>query len=271
MFNWKEDILEQPIETMFLLEEHQIMYLASGELRKDLAIIFKAHPAIEWYMRHKAPTAAAWFDELMTKYQELPTLTAQELREVERNVVGSMEDWIIYVTTPDDYHRQPFNRWDETELTELTDYSEKIVIDIGSGTGKQAFAIAHLCKTVFCVEPVYNLRKYLKAKARLENLADKVFVVDGLLEEIPFPDSFADVVMGGHVFGDNPASELAEMTRVVKSGGMVILCPGIAEDANSESESHRFLLDRGFEWSRFLEPGDVIGSGWKRKYWKTKP
>ena len=59
MFNWKKDILEQPIETMFLLEERQLQYLAAGELRKDIALIFKAHPAIEWFMRNKAPTTNA--------------------------------------------------------------------------------------------------------------------------------------------------------------------------------------------------------------------
>ncbi|MCL2045807.1 MAG: class I SAM-dependent methyltransferase [Oscillospiraceae bacterium] len=269
MFNWKEDIFKQPIETMFLLEEHQLKYLASGELREDLAIILKAHPSIEWYMRNKAPATNAWLDELMTKHQNVPIPSMDELREIEKAVIGSMEDWIIYATTPDDYHKQPFNRWEESELTELTDYSGKIVVDIGSGTGKQAFAVAPLCKTVFCVEPVHNLRKYLKEKARRENLADKIFIVDGLLEDIPFPDGFADVVMGGHVFGDDPESEIAEMTRVAKTGGMIILCPGSADNADSESESHRVLLANGFEWSRFLEPGDVIGSGWKRKYWKT--
>jgi len=70
--------------------------------------------------------------------------------------------------------------------------------------------------------------------------------------------------MGGHVFGDHPEEEYAEMVRVTKPGGMVILCPG----NNDRDEGwHSFLVDQGFEWSRFEEPGDGI----KRKYWKVIP
>jgi hypothetical protein len=43
---------------------------------------------------------------------------------------------------------------------------------------------------------------------------------------------------------------------------MVILCPG---NNDSDEGWHQFLVDQGFEWSRFEEPGDGI----KRKYWKT--
>ena len=267
MFNWKKDILEQPIETMLLFEEFQLQYMAESELREDMAVIFKAHPVIEWFVRHKAPSANAWVDELMNKYADVPVPTADGLREVEKSVIGSMEDWVIFATTSDDYHNQPFNRWDEMELTGLTDFADKTVIDICSGTGKQAFAIAPLCKTIFCVEPVYNSRKYLKEKVRTKNYTGKMYVVDGFLEDIPFPDGFVDVTICGDALWGMMDRQLAEMMRVTKSGGMVIVCPG---STDSESESHRFLVGNGFAWSRFLAPGDVIGSGWKRKYWKTK-
>ena len=267
MFNWKKDILEQPIETMFLFEEFHFQYLAESGLNEDIAVIFKAYPAIEWFVRHKAPLVNAWVDELMRKYADVPVPATDGLREIEKSVIGSMEDWVIFTTTPDDYHNQLFNRWDETELTGLTDFAGKTVIDICSGTGKQAFAVAPFCKTLFCVEPVYNLRKYLKEKARASNYAGKMFVVDGFLEDIPLPDGFADVTICGDALWGMMAQQLAEMTRVTKSGGMVIVCPG---SADSETKSHHFLVNNGFEWSRFLQPGDVIGSGGTRKYWKTK-
>lgn len=67
--------------------------------------------------------------------------------------------------------------------------------------------------------------------------------------------------MGGHVFGDTPEEEYKELLRVTKPGGMIILCPG---NGDKDNEIHRFLVDKGFEWSRFEEPRDGI----KRKYWK---
>ena len=53
------------------------------------------------------------------------------------------------------------------------------------------------------------------------------------------------------------------MTRVTRDGGMILLHPGT--NANSEDEAHRYLVENGFEFATFEEPGD----GHKRKYWKT--
>jgi len=44
---------------------------------------------------------------------------------------------------------------------------------------------------------------------------------------------------------------------------MILLHPGT--NANSEEDQHAFLLDQGFKYATFEEPGD----GMKRKYWKT--
>ena len=78
------------------------------------------------------------------------------------------------------------------------------MIDIGSGTGRLALVAAEKAHAVFAVEPVANLRRYIKEKAQREGYHN-VFTVDGLITELPFPDGFADVTMGGHVFGDHPA------------------------------------------------------------------
>ncbi|MCJ7702571.1 MAG: hypothetical protein MUO62_13390 [Anaerolineales bacterium] len=70
--------------------------------------------------------------------------------------------------------------------------------------------------------------------------------------------------MGGHVFGDDPQKEHAEMVRIVKPGGMVLLCPG---NNDTDDDRHQFLVNQGYQWSRFEEPGD----GAKRKYWLRHP
>ena len=89
-----------------------------------------------------------------------------------------------------------------------------------------------------------------------------VYVVDGLITDLPFPDGFADLTIEGHVFGDYPEEEHSEMVRVTRRGGMVVHCPG---NVDRDNEWHRFLVSRGYEWSRFEEPGE----GMVRKYWKT--
>ena len=68
--------------------------------------------------------------------------------------------------------------------------------------------------------------------------------------------------MQGHVYGDNPEQEIHEMERVAKTGGMVIHVPG---NNDTDNAAHHILMEHGYAWERFEEPGD----GLKRKYWKT--
>jgi ubiquinone/menaquinone biosynthesis C-methylase UbiE len=173
-----------------------------------------------------------------------------------------MNDLICYAVNPAIYEKLPFLGWDSEELRNLVNFEGKTVVDIGSGTGRLAFVAAEDgALGVFAVEPVGNLRRYIKEKARRNGLTS-IYTMDGLITDLPFPDGFIDIVMGGHVFGDSPEKEYTEMVRIVKPGGMVILCPG---SNDSDDARHTFLVDRGFEWSRFEEPGDGI----KRKYWKN--
>ena len=119
-----------------------------------------------------------------------------------------------------------------------------------------------MAKYVYSVEPLSNLRTYIKDKSKRLGY-NRVYVVDGLLTEIPYPDNFTDIVISGHVFGDDLEDEYNEMFRVVKPGGMIILIPGNNDEDN---DIHKFLINKGFQYGTFLEPGD----GYKRKYWLTK-
>lgn len=123
------------------------------------------------------------------------------------------------------------------------------------------FVAAPEAEVVWAIEPVENLRHYLRTKAA-EQGYDNVYAVDGLITAIPFPDSFADVAMGGHVFGDDPEAELAEIERVIRSGGMAVFMP--ASNQEGDSENHALLVAEGYEWDTFEEPEEGV----KRKYWK---
>jgi len=153
--------------------------------------------------------------------------------------------------------------WDSRELTDMTVWPDKRVLDIGSGTGRLGSIVAELGARVYCVEPMANLRHYLRSKSATRGLVD-VDVVDGLITAIPFEVRFSDITMGGHVFGDDPTPELAEMERVTRPGGMVICCPGNDDQDNAR---HQLLLAAGYDGSRFEEPRD----GWKRRYGRTLP
>jgi hypothetical protein len=258
--NWM-DVTPVSFNALLLLERAQLNWLPGwGFPPEELAIALAANPAVAWFLRHKAPEISPWVDGVLAQPEATNTHTPSEVRAAEVAVLSRLVDLLVYALDPAIYDAQPFLGWDSRELTELTDFTGKVVLDIGAGTGRQTFTVAPLAAAVFAVEPVGNLRDHIHEKARRLGLTN-VFPVDGLLTRIPFPDSFADVVMSGHVYGDEPEAEVAEVTRVTKPGGTVIFIPG---NNDVDNPSHHYLVGQGFAWAAFEEPGD----GMKRKYWK---
>ena len=254
------DVSNLSFNTLLLLEEVQLSWLPGWLPEKELQVALKANPVVEWYLRTKCPPLNNWLDKVMSTNQDMRPLSSSETRQAEVAILSTMTDLIVYAVDPSIYDAQPFLNWESTELLSLTDFTEKTVIDVGAGTGRLTLVVAEAANSVFAVEPVTNLRKYIKSEAQTRNL-DNVFPVDGLITDIPFPSQFADITMAGHVFGEFVDLEYKELTRVTKSGGMIILCPGNTDEDN---EIHQFLVSHDFVWSRFEEPQDGV----KRKYWK---
>lgn len=252
------DVSHLSFNALLLLERVQLSWLPGWLPENELRIALRANPAVEWFLRHKCPQTNDWLDQVMS--MGAGACSPAEIRQAEISVLSSMTDLVIYAVDPSIYDAQPFLNWSTEELLSLADFAGKTVIDVGAGTGKLTFLVAEQAQAVFAVDPVSNLRNYLKQKAQARNLQN-VYPVDGLITDIPFPPQFADITMAGHVFGEYPEKEYEELRRVTKSDGMIILCPG---NNDLDNETHHFLLSHGFEWARFEEPRDGI----KRKYWQ---
>jgi SAM-dependent methyltransferase len=255
------DVSHLSFNTLLLLEQVQLSWLPGWLPEKELRIALRANPVVEWYFRHKCPSTNEWLDRVMAVDKDA-AYTPDEIRRAEVEILASMTDLIIYAVDPSIYDALPFLNWDPNELLGLMDFSGKTIIDVGAGTGKLTFLAAEKARVVFAVEPVSNLRNFLKQEAVSNNL-NNVYTMDGLITDIPFPPDFADITMAGHVFGEYLDREYEELSRVTKPGGMIILCPG---NNDLENDVHKFLIAHGFEWSSFEEPG----AGIKRKYWRVK-
>jgi SAM-dependent methyltransferase len=252
------DVSKLSFKTLLLLERVQLSWFPGWVPEEDLAQALKANPAVEWYIRHKCPEIEGWLNWIMTQVTQHAGQKTN--RQAEIAVLASIDDLAVYATDPSVYDAQPFLNWDTQELTGLADFTDKTVIDVGAGTGRLSLAVADMAKTVYAVEPVGSLRDYLRQKIDRLHLRN-VFVLDGLITSIPFPDRFADITMGGHVYGDALENEYNELVRVTRPGGMILLCPG---NSDIDNPTHTFLIGRDFAWSHFEEPVE----GWKRKYWK---
>jgi SAM-dependent methyltransferase len=253
------DVSNIHFNALLLLEPLHVRYLAQRKPSDNMGTALAAHPAVQWYLVQTHPPVRDYVENCLALAKQNPT--KEELRKAETDVLNSMQDWLIYVLDPRKYDQLDFLAWDDASLLNMANFEDKIVLDIGSGTGRLAFTVAPQAKAVYAVEPVANLRRYLWHKRDQLGL-DNVYPIDGTIKQIPFPASFADILMAGHVFGDDFDSEYLEMARVVKHGGLIILHPGT--NANSEDEAHHFLVNKGFKYDTFEEPGD----GLKRKYWK---
>lgn len=253
------DVTPLSFNSLLLLEQVQLSWFPGWLPEKPLAIALQANPVVEWYFRHKCLEINPWVDQVMAL---APTeLPPEIVRQSEVVVLSSLEDLLVYALNPAIYDSQPFLGWDSNELLSIVDFRDKTVIDVGSGTGRLAQVAAPLAGVVFAVEPVANLRFYIKEKFQRLGYRN-VYPVDGLITDLPFPNEFADICMGGHVFGDQPEAELAEMCRVTRPGGQVIFCPGTSPRQETE---HQYLVSQEFDWAWFEEPQD----GPKRKYWKS--
>ncbi len=114
-------------------------------------------------------------------------------------------------------------------------------IDVATGTGHTALAIAPHCAEVIGVDPTPEMLREAQAVAEARGVRNVRWVL-GQAEHLPFEDASCDVVTvrrAPHHFQSIPAA-LAEMRRVLRPGGKLGLVDQITPDDPAGAE----LLER---------------------------
>ncbi len=226
----------------------------NAEQKASLAMALRHNPAVKWFFQHKCPESAAFWENITASAPD--NLSAADIRAAEVRALAAVEDFVTY-TRPEimDTSCDFIYAWDKERLFELADFSDKVVLDVGSGSGRLAFAAAERAREVYASEPVGTLRAYLREKISREGIRN-IRVVDGMADSLPYPDATFDIMMSGHVVGDDYDSEIAELTRVARPGGWLLDCPG---EEPRKRKPNGELLRRGFEMLHYESKlgGDV--------------
>ena len=122
------------------------------EFRKRLAIALSGNPVVLWYIVNKCPEQRDFYNSLVSEASE--GSTQQQIRESEVKVLDAL-DWAVVYVYPEITENLPYVKdWDDERLLSITDFTNKVVLDIGSGTGRLAFTastIAGQSLSCFCL------------------------------------------------------------------------------------------------------------------------
>ena len=129
------------------------------------------------------------------------------------------------------------------------------VLDAGCGYGRNLVYLLREGCEIFALDANHNAIVHVRHLS--DSLGTKLpaqnFQV-GVIEHMPFPDAFADVVICSSVLhfardDDHFSKMLSELWRVLKPGGMLFcrLGSGIGMDFEHIA-GHRFIIGDGSEW-----------------------
>lgn len=237
------------MDAFLLLDRWCLEYIFYGEDDEEyvemVARALHFYPHVKYYISHKAPGCRS-FIEAVEKVDCIG-LTKDEARKNELQLIGENETFIVY-GYPEVMNKVNYIRnWKPEYLYTLVDLTDKIVLDVGAGTGRLAFAAAAKAKRVYASEPCDQLREFMRDKIENECI-ENIRVLDGFVTELPFEDSTFDVVTSGHVIGDYYDEEIAELVRITKDGGYFVVCNGDDEFVRTEPNSE--LTTRGFTFRK---------------------
>jgi len=115
-------------------------------------------------------------------------------------------------------------RWRRCMIDHVVGAQPATVLDVASGTAGVAVQLARRTEAkVFAYDLTLAMLQHGAKRVGEAGLADRIDLVEGRAEDLPFPDHTFDALTFTYLlrYVDDPAATLAELARVVKPGGSV--------------------------------------------------
>lgn len=136
------------------------------------------------------------------------------------------------------------------QILKKADIDEGSCLDIGSGTGHLAIALATLSDlTVFGLDNSDPMCRIAEANVKKYRLERRVRPVFGDVKDIPFDTASMDLVVsrGSFFFWENLSRGFSECMRVLRPGGMAYIGGGFG-NARLQDEIAERMRERDSEW-----------------------
>ena len=206
-------------EDLLLLESFQIKYLPDRLPKKEFAALLRANPVVQRFFIAKYPPIKKFIDTLFAETE--PIQNEGLIETYSQEVLWEVGELIVYNKYPEVYDETVKFNWELSEILPPNELKGKTVLDVGAGTGQLAFFLASHVKNIFAVEPLPAMRQFIREKVVKEKIKN-LFVMDGFLDCLPFPDNSVDILMTSNAIGWNIEGELSEIERVVIKDGTAI-------------------------------------------------
>ncbi len=194
-----------------------------GLMREFGARLFAALMPLPEVIEHFSQASPAFRAGVQEAQARPLELSPEELRSTQEAILRRCAWNVGMAKSPATWDALPWGHWDPREIHDRVDVRDRVVLDIGAGTGQATLRCAPYAERVFALEPVGVLREYIERRVSAHGFHN-VTTLDGILERAPLTDGAVDVaVLTNGSFGWKPDEELREIDRVVSPGGTALM------------------------------------------------
>lgn len=194
-----------------------------GLLREFGPRLYAALMPLADVVEHFSQASPKFSDGLREAPVDALDLSPEELRSTQEAILRRCAWNVGMAKSPATWDALTWGHWDPREIHDRVDVRDRVVLDIGAGTGQATLRCAPYADQVFALEPVAVLRAYVERKMAAHGFHN-VTTLNALLERVPLADDAVDAaILTNGSFGWKPDEELREFERVVKPGGTALM------------------------------------------------